>query len=135
MHHMRRQLSPLLARPAAGQAGMTTLGLIFMVAFIGLFAFAILRLTPVYLNYLKVSGVVDGVVQEFEGQNANRAAVRRSISQRFEVDSVSVITARDVKVTAVDGGLEVSAVYDHSTPFIGQISFSVHFDKTVVIRR
>ncbi len=114
---------------------MTTIGLIIMVIFIGLFAFAALRLTPVYLNYLKVASVVDGVVTEFEGQNANRNAVRRSISQRFQVDSVSVITARDVTVTAVDGGLEVSAVYDHTTPFMGPISFTVHFDKTVTIRR
>ena len=44
------------------QAGMTTLGLIILVVFVGLFAFAGIRLTPVYLNYMKVAGVVDGVV-------------------------------------------------------------------------
>ena len=82
MQRMRRQLSPLLARPAAGQKGMTTLGLIIMTIFLGLFAFAFIRLTPVYLNYMKIAGVIDGVVQEFEGQNASRAAVRQSISRR-----------------------------------------------------
>ncbi|MEM7432808.1 MAG: DUF4845 domain-containing protein [Pseudomonadota bacterium] len=132
---MRRPQIPMLARPAQRQRGMTTLGLIIMVIFLGIFAFGIIRLTPLYLNYIKVAGVIDGVVQEFEGQNANRAAVRRSISQRFQVDSVSEIGARDVTVTPVDGGLEVSAVYDHTTPFLGPVSFSVHFDKTVVIRR
>jgi len=114
---------------------MTTLGLIFLVCFVGLFAFAAIRLTPVYLNYMKVAGVVDGVVAEFDGQNANGAMVRRSISNRFDVESVSEITYRDVKVTRVDGGLEVSAVYDHTTPFISNISFTVHFDKTALVRR
>ena len=117
------------------QSGMTTLGMIILVAFVGLFAFAGIRLTPVYLNYMKVVGVIDGVVAEFEGQNANGTAVRRSISRRFDVESVSEINYRDVKVTVVDGGLQVAAVYDHSTPFISNISFTVHFDKTEIVRR
>lgn len=117
------------------QAGITTLGLIFLVSFIGIFAFAAIRLTPVYLNYMKVIGVVDGIVDEFDGQNATGAAIRRSISRRFDVESVGEITYRDVTVTSVDGGLEVSAVYDHTTPFMSNISFTVHFDKTVIVRR
>lgn len=117
------------------QAGVTTIGFIILAVFFGMFAFAALRLTPVYLNYMKIIGVVNGVFEEFDGQNATRAIVRRSISRRFDIESVSVISARDVKVTAVDGGLEVAAVYDHPTPFIGNISFTVHFDKTVLIRR
>lgn len=114
---------------------MTALGLTILLAFMGIFAFGAIRLTPVYLNYMKVIGVVDGVVAEFEGQNANAAAVRRSISRRFDVESVSEIRAKDVKVSAVDGGLQVSAVYDHAAPFINNVSFLVHFDKTELVRR
>ena len=117
------------------QAGMTTLGLIILVLFVGLFAFAGIRLTPIYLNYMKVVGVVDGVTQEFDGQGATRAAVRTSISRRFDIESVGVITAKDVKVTTVDGGLEVAATYSHKSPFIANVSFVVDFDKRMLIRR
>ena len=120
---------------ARRQAGATLLGYIILVIFIGVFAFGFIRLTPVYLNYMKVVGVVDGVFEEFDGQNPSRAALRSSISRRFDVESVSIITFRDVTVTQVDGGFEVAAVYDHTTPFIGNISFTVHFDKTRVVRR
>jgi len=120
---------------ARKQAGMTTLGLIILTVFVGLFAFAILRLAPVYLNYMKVVGVIDGVFEEFDGQRATRQVVRSSISRRFDVDSVGVITYRDVSVTTVDGGMEVRAEYDHTAPFISNISFVVHFNKTVLIRR
>ena len=115
--------------------GMTTVGLIILVAFIGMFAFAVIRLTPVYLNYLKVSGVVDGVHTEFDGRNPTRSAIRNSILRRFDVESVGQITARDVTVTAVDGGFEVRAQYDHVTPFLGNVNFSVHFDKKALVRR
>jgi len=87
------------------QAGMTTLGVIILVSFVGIFAFAGIRLTPVYLNYMKVVGVVDGVGQEFDGTGASRSAIRSSISRRFDIESVGVIVAKDVKVTTVDGGL------------------------------
>ena len=121
--------------PLRRQAGITTLGFIILVVFIGLFAFAAIRLTPVYLNYMKVVGVVDGVFNEFDGNNPTKAIIRSSVSRRFNVESVSQIDWREVKITAVDGGFEVSAVYDHTTPFIGNISFTVHFDKTVIVRR
>ena len=117
------------------QAGMTTLGLIILVAFVGLFAFAGIRLVPVYLNYMKVVGVVDGVTKEFDGQGASRSAIRKSISRRFDIESVSEITIKDISVTPVDGGHEVAATYSHKSPFISNVSFIVDFDKRTVVRR
>jgi hypothetical protein len=117
------------------QAGMTTIGIVFLLTFLGIFAFAFLRLTPVYLNYMKIVGVVDGVQKEFDGQGPTSSGVKRSIRRRFDVESVGVIKAIDVKVTSVDGGLEVSAVYEHTAPFMANIYFTVKFDKTVIIRR
>ncbi len=114
---------------------MTTIGFLILVVFIGLFAFAFIRLTPVYLNYMKVAGVLEGVQEEFSGQNASRGALQTSIARRFSVESISQLTARDIKITANGTGFLVEAVYDHSAPFIGNISFTVHFDKKVQVRR
>ena len=120
---------------ARRQLGATTLGFIILTIFVGLFAFAAIRLSPVYLNYMKVVGVVEGVHEEFDLQQPTSAAIRSSIARRFDVESVGVITAKDVKVQAVDTGFEVRAEYDHVAPFIGNISFSVHFNKVRVVRR
>jgi Domain of unknown function (DUF4845) len=117
------------------QGGVTTLGFIILVAFLGLFAFGFIRLAPVYLNYMKVAGVVNGVHDEFDGERASRGDILKSISRRFDVESVSRIKARDIAVTAVDGGFEVKADYYDTTPFIANVSFTVHFSKTVLVRR
>jgi len=122
-------------RIASREDGMTTLGLLILVVFIGLFAFGGIRLTPVYLNYLKVSGVLDGVYKEFDSQGASREAIRTSISRRFDVESVSEISARDIEVTQQDGGFRVSAKYDHTVPFIGNVYFTVRFNKSTLVRR
>ena len=117
------------------QAGMTTLGLVILVIFVGTFAFAAIRLTPVYLNYMKVAGVVSGVQEEFDGAGPTRAAIRTSIARRFDIDSVAVIKAKDVTVTKTENGFDVAVVYSHKAPFIANISFVVDFDKKTTIRR
>jgi hypothetical protein len=117
------------------QAGMTTLGLIILVLFVGTFAFAGIRLVPVYLNYMKVVGVVEGIGKEFDSTGATRAMIRSSVSRRFDIESVDQITARDVKITGKDGGFEISATYSHKAPFVANISFVVDFDKRVMVRR
>jgi hypothetical protein len=129
IHAMRRPAS--LSR----QAGMTSLGILIMVTFIGLFAFAGIRLTPVYLNYMKVAGVLSGVEDEFDGQNPSRGAIRTSIDRRFEIESVSEVASKQVSITQNGTGFEVVVAYDHTTPFISNIYFTVRFNKSVQIRR
>jgi hypothetical protein len=131
--HFRRPV--LIGRPQSRQAGITAVGFLLLALFIGLFAFASIRLTPVYLNYMKVAGVIDGVFKEFDSQNPSRSAIVTSIRRRFDVESVSIISSRDIKVINDGGGFRVEAVYDHTTPFIGNVSFTVHFDKRVTVRR
>lgn len=114
---------------------MTTIGMIILVAFIGLFAFAAIQLTPVYLNYVKVASVVEGVKEEFDGQGPSITAIRRSIERRFAIEAVSVIGPRDIKVTTDSAGFLVDASYEHSVPYIANVYFTVRFDKKVVVRR
>ena len=131
----RRLLINVAGGMRTRQAGMTTLGLIILVSFIGLFAFGFIRLTPVYLNYFKVANVVDGARTEFDGTGASAGAIRTYVQRRFDIESVSQISARDIKVVAVDGGFEVQAQYSHKTPFIANVSFVVDFDKRAIVRR
>ena len=79
--------------------------------------------------------MLDGVQQEFDGQNPTRAAIRTSINRRFDVESISVLEKRDVKVTPDSGGFIVDAQYDHTTPYIGNLHFTVRFDKQIMVRR
>ena len=62
------------------------LGYIILVVFLGVFVFGALRLAPLYLNYMKVVGVVDGIFNEFDG--------KRLRVLRFELPSRVVLTSR-----------------------------------------
>ena len=127
-----RQQSPVMRHQ---QRGMTTLGFIILAAFVGLFAFAAIRLTPVYLNYMKVAGVVEGVFEEFDGQNPTIGAIKNSIIRRFSVESVTVLQPRDIEVKPESNGFLVTAKYDHTVPYVANVSFTVHFTSSKLVRR
>lgn len=117
------------------QDGMTTLGMIILVAFVGLFVFAGIRLVPIYLEHMKITSVLEGVKQEFDGQGATRQDINRSLVRRFDIESINIISEKDLKIRKVADGYVIEAVYENRTPFIANISFTVSFDKTVEIRR
>ena len=117
------------------QGGMTTLGFIILIAFLGIFAFAFIRLTPVYLNYMKVAGVINGVFDEFDGQNPTSGLIRNSVIRRFSVESITEIGPRDVEIKSQDGGFMVTAKYDHTVPFIANVHFTVRFNESKLVRR
>ena len=116
------------------QRGMTTLGMLILVAFIGLFVFAGIRLAPVYLEHMKIVSVLDGVQAEYSGQNPSRDDIKRSLSRRFDIESINIISDKDVKIRKVGDGYVLEAVYENRTPFIANISFAVTFDKKVEVR-
>ena len=134
MSEIRGPVRPPVAL-ADRQRGMTTLGLIILVAFVGLFVFAGIRLVPIYLEHMKINSVLEGVKAEFEGQNPSRQDINRSLSRRFDIESINVISEKDLKIRKVADGYIIEAIYENRTPFIANVSFAVSFNKTVEIRR
>ncbi|MEO0573949.1 MAG: DUF4845 domain-containing protein [Pseudomonadota bacterium] len=125
------------AAPAtrAQQSGMTTLGIIILVCFIGLFVYAGLRLFPVFMEDSKISATFVSVEEELSGKDASKREIANAIYKRFDVDSVRVIESKDVIITRVDGGYDLEANYQNIVPFIANVSFSVDFKhKTTIVR-
>ncbi len=112
MYGMKRSRHGVARR----QAGATTLGFIIIAAFAGLFVFAAIRLTPVYLNYMKIVGVVDGVRQEFDGQKPTSAVIRRSISRRFDVRRIAANTNKPANATIIMNPSVVAPACRRATP-------------------
>ena len=44
------------------------------------------------------------------------------------------VDAKDIQITKDDGGIQMHVAYDDSAPFVANVSFSVHFEKTVTVR-
>lgn len=119
----------------AAQRGMTTLGLLILLVFLGIFAYAGIRLVPVYLEDLKIAGTFSKLEQEFSGSPSTRSEIQSSIGKRFDVESVRVVSYKDVKIRKTGNGYEVSIEYTNKQPFLFNISFAVDFSHRVLLER
>lgn len=119
----------------AQQSGMTTIGIIILVCFVGLFVYAGLRLFPVFMEDRKIAATFISVEDELAGKEATKREIANAIYKRFDVDSVRIIESEDVIITRVDGGYDLAVDYQNVVPFIANISFSVDFEhKTTIVR-
>lgn len=131
-----RSLGRRTARPGPQrERGMTALGMLILVVFVGLFVFAGIKLTPVYLENMKIASTLNKLVDEFSGQPASSEQLRRSIEKRFDIETVNVINYREVEIKKTAEGYTVKANYTHVVPFIANVSFAVNFQNEVTVRR
>jgi hypothetical protein len=124
-----------MAHPAMNldrQRGITLLGMLILVSFIGVFIYAAVRLTPVYMEYMNIAKGLENLKTE-AGSGATAASIQRTLDKHFDIDDVHSITAKDVEVTRDGNDLTVHVAYDAYAPFIANVGFIVRFDKTVTV--
>ena len=118
------------------ERGVTFLGWVIILVPIALVFYAGIRLTPVYLEYMKITRTLEQVRDELKGDQPDASAIRVAIERRFDVEDVHVMTVRDVdklKITKEGTGYKVEAVYQATAPYVSNVSLLVNFDKTVQI--
>jgi hypothetical protein len=116
------------------QRGMTFIGLMCILVLVGTIGYAGVRLVPVYLNYMKLARTMESAASEFKGEAPNLDGVRKSLDRHWAIEDITAIDQKDIEITREDGGLTLHAVYDDTVPYLGNVSLSVHFDKTVKVQ-
>jgi hypothetical protein len=116
------------------QAGITFIGWLFLLAPVAIVAYAGIRLTPVYLNYMKVTKALKQTAGEHVDESPlNVGAVRKSLDKRFDIDSINYPALNDVVVARTGDAWSISVDYEDAVPLFGGISLLVHFEKSVPV--
>ena len=113
------------------QTGITLLGWLFLLIPLALCGYAALRLTPVYLNYMKVVRSLDEVKTEFKDGGGNAASIRTAIGKRFDIEDIEYPAVADIKVNRDGKGWTVAAEYDDQAPLFSNVFILVSFNKSV----
>ena len=114
---------------------MTAIGWLIVLALIGVFAMAAIRLVPLYLEDVKVASVLKSVKAEFDGQQATPSVLRRAIKKRFDVDSISALTSKDVTITRDGEKYVLNATYEQRAPFLANLDFVAKFSNSIEVVR
>jgi hypothetical protein len=116
------------------QQGMTFIGLLCVLALVGVVVYAGIRLVPVYLNYMKIARTMEMTAQEVKGDNPDPGNMRRILERHWTIEDPTGIDFKDIEITKDDNGVQMHAVYDDAVPYVANVSLSVHFDKTVKVQ-
>lgn len=114
------------------QRGITLIGWIILLAPLAIVFYAAIRLTPVYLNYMKVARSLDQVASEVHGgETTNSGTLRNALEKHLDIESVDYPTLKDIKITKDGRGWLLEAAYDDQAPLFYNIFILVTFDKVV----
>jgi hypothetical protein len=116
------------------QRGMTMLGIIVVIIVVGAWVYAGIRLTPKYLEYMRVAATLEKVRDEFDSNpGTTEFMLRKAVERHFNIEMVTAITEHDIEITKEGGMFTMRAAYDDTVPLAGNVSFLVEFDKSVEV--
>ncbi len=118
------------------QAGVTLIGFLIIMAVVGFLAFMAMKLVPSYSEYM---GVVKAMNQvSTEGTNDKSLdQIRRDLMFKMGFQYVDDATIKPANITIkrdTGGASQLQVVYDKDIPFMYNIDFLLHFNKSVPLQ-
>lgn len=112
------------------QRGVTFLGGLLLLIPIAIVVYACIRLTPVYLNYMRVSRSLETAASSASGGGPpSLREIRSSLNKQFDINGITFPTVQDVQIRQNAGAWVIEAKYEDAAPLFGNISLVVDFDK------
>lgn len=114
------------------QRGATFLGMLTIVVILGAGLYAVIRLVPLYMEYMAVVRALEQTAKDNAG--GSKTALLTSLDRRWTVEDIKSIQPKDIQITPGNkGGFVMRAWYRAEAPFVSNISLVVDFDKTVQV--
>lgn len=125
------------------QRGVTFLGWLFLLSAVGIVGYEGIRLTPLYLNYLRVAKSLDRLNDTSPSDAAafggpvtatNAQALHTILARSFEINSIDYPDLKDIDIHRDGDHWTAIADYDDNAPLFANLSLVVHFHKEVDVR-
>lgn len=119
------------------QSGITLIGFVILLIIAGFFAYTAMKLVPAYMDYLNVAKALNTVATQSSSGNMSVEDVQRALDtqQLSQYFSDEDIASKNISVISTpNGGSSLKLSYDKKIPWIYNIDFLVHFEKTVPLR-
>lgn len=116
------------------QNGITFIGWLFLLVPVAIVVYSLIRLTPLYLNYMKVSKALTQTAGDYRGEEqVNQASVRNALQRRWDVQSIDYPLVKDVQVMREGQQWILRANYEDQVKLFGNLSLIIQFDKQAAV--
>ena len=115
------------------QKGVTAIGWLVILGLIGFFTLLVLKMYPSYLEYYKISTVLE--MMEKESGYSGPAQVRDLAERKFDISYVEAVTPKDLKIKPRGKNYIVTAKYESRVHLFYNVSVVMDFEKEVKLKR
>ncbi|HEY9130935.1 MAG TPA: DUF4845 domain-containing protein [Dyella sp.] len=117
------------------QAGITLIGFLVVLIVIGFFGYMAMKLIPSYTEFMGVTKAMNQVASSgVEGKSMEE--VRRDLifKMGFQYVDDATVTPKDITMERHGNAAELKVAYDKRIPFLYNIDFLLHFEKSVTLQ-
>ena len=115
------------------QKGATVWVMMFIMALVIVVALLVMKVGPIYLNNYQIKGILSGLAEMPDAQKMSTASLKSAFDKRVNINGLTNITSKDLKIKSEKTGKTASVKYDVTEKLVGNLSVFVEFDDTVVL--
>lgn len=120
---------------ARKQDGLTLMGFLIVLAVVLFFAYAGMRVVPMYLEYHALTNAMAKLEDDPNAKNMTPRKIKESITTSLWASYASNnIKAENIHISKKSGGVNVRVAYEIRESFIANIDLIGSFDRTVVLK-
>jgi hypothetical protein len=109
------------------QRGLGWFGWLFVFGVIAFVAIIVVKVGPLYMNHMTVVRVVKAVADDPEMGSAEPQKIRSSLEHRWDVDYISQIDDKDIKIKRTDKGRVLAYDYEARVNLFYNVFVVIHF--------
>ena len=113
--------------------GITLLGFLIMLCVAGFFAYVVMKLVPVYIEYFGVVKAMEQIKNEPGASQKSVEEIRRDLNVKFDLQYVDEkdIPPQSIQLKREATGPTLRIAYEKRVPFMYNIDLVASFDKSV----
>lgn len=118
------------------QLGLGLWSGLYLLCSLGFIVMCGIKVGPLYMNEMQVHSAVSDVAAKASvvAGNVDVAEIRSSLQRRWDIDYISQLDPKDIKVIRTTGGLFLSYDYDAEVPLFANIIVIARFKQDIPLR-
>ena len=116
-------------------SGLTLLGFLIVLVVVLFFAYAGMRLIPLYIEYHALLNAMETLENDPAAKKMSPLKIKQQIENSLWVSySTENIKREHVRISKTSKGINVRVAYEVRRPFLGNVDLMAKFDHTVTLR-
>lgn len=113
------------------QRGLGYIGWLFTIAAISVAVVLVVRIAPPYAQHITIVEIIESIQDEPNVSRMTKKEIRTKISRRFDVNMVTGVSVRDLKINKKGERITVDLYYQIKEPIFKNIEVLITFSDQI----